>query len=179
MEDLLNPANIIVLAAIVVGMFFGLRRIVASAHGKSCCSDGTSGKKAKKVVVADTDPSHYPYSDERWLRSECGQCPQCAEWCVGNGNVRGPHGARALQAANRSRCSRGGREGCGLLRHDAVSAALDALPCLGSSAQFDVKNVIEIDGDVFELEELEGREYLVEDAGAGAIAVRIVIGDAD
>ena len=40
-------------------------------------------------------------------------------------------------------------------------------------------NVIEIDGDVFELEELEGREYLVEDAGAGAIAVRIVIGDAD
>jgi len=40
-------------------------------------------------------------------------------------------------------------------------------------------NVIEIDDDVFELEELEGGEYLVEDAGAGAIAVRIVIGDAD
>ena len=184
MEDLLNPANIIVLAVIVVGMFFGLRRIVASTHGKSCCSDGASGKKAKKVVVADTDPSHYPYSDELLIGGmSCdgcaGQCPQCAEWCVGNGNVRGPHGARALQAANRSRCSRGGREGCGLLRHDAVSAALDALPCLGSSAQFDVKNVIEIDGDVFELEELEGREYLVEDAGAGAIAVRIVIGDAD
>ena len=77
MEDLLNPANIIVLAAIVVGMFFGLRRIVASAHGKSCCSDGASGKKAKKVVVADTDPSHYPYSDE--LRVGGMSCDGCAQ----------------------------------------------------------------------------------------------------
>lgn len=48
MEDLLNPANIIVLAVIAVGMFFGLRRIVASTRGKSCCSDGSSGKKVKK-----------------------------------------------------------------------------------------------------------------------------------
>ena len=47
MEDLLNPANIIVLAVIAVGMFFGLRRIVASTRGKSCCSDGSSGKKLK------------------------------------------------------------------------------------------------------------------------------------
>lgn len=46
MEDLLNPANIIVLAVIAVGMFFGLRRIVASTRGKSCCSDGSSGKKS-------------------------------------------------------------------------------------------------------------------------------------
>ena len=102
MSDLLNPANLIVLAVIAVGMFFGLRRIVASTHGKSCCSDGTSGKKAKKVVVADTDPSHYPYSDELLiggrLRSERSQCPQCAGWCVGNGNVRGPHGTRTLEA---------------------------------------------------------------------------------
>ena len=64
MSDLLNPANLIVLAVIAVGMFFGLRCIVASTHGKSCCSDGASGKKAKKVVVVDTDASHYPYSDE-------------------------------------------------------------------------------------------------------------------
>ena len=55
MSDLLNPANLIVLTVIAVGMFFGLRRIVASTHGKSCCSDGASGKKAKKVVVVDTD----------------------------------------------------------------------------------------------------------------------------
>lgn len=52
------------LAVIAVGMFFGLRRIAASTHGKSCCSDGACGKKAKKVVVTDTDASHYPYSDE-------------------------------------------------------------------------------------------------------------------
>lgn len=52
MSDLLNPANLIVLTVIAVGMFFGLRRIAASTHGKSCCSDGASGKKAKKVVVA-------------------------------------------------------------------------------------------------------------------------------
>lgn len=64
MDAVLNPANLIVLVVIAVGMFFGLRRIAASTHGKSCCSDGASGKKAKKVVVVDTDPSHYPYSDE-------------------------------------------------------------------------------------------------------------------
>ena len=64
MDAVLNPANLIVLAVIAVGMFFGLRRIAASTHGKSCCSDGASGKKGKKVVVVDTDPSHYPYSDE-------------------------------------------------------------------------------------------------------------------
>lgn len=76
MSDLLNPANLIVLAVIVVGMFFGLRRIVASTHGKSCCSDGASGKKAKKVVVADTDPSHYPYSDELLIGGM--SCDGCA-----------------------------------------------------------------------------------------------------
>ena len=77
MSDLLNPANLIVLAVIVVGMFFGLRRIVASTHGKSCCSDGASGKKAKKVVIADTDPSHYPYSDELLIGGM--SCDGCAQ----------------------------------------------------------------------------------------------------
>lgn len=77
MSDLLNPANLIVLAVIAVGMFFGLRRIAASTHGKSCCSDGASGKKAKKVVVADTDPSHYPYSDELLIGGM--SCDGCAQ----------------------------------------------------------------------------------------------------
>lgn len=76
MSDLLNPANLIVLAVIAVGMFFGLRRIVASTHGKSCCSDGASGKKAKKVVVTDTDESHYPYSDELLIGGM--SCDGCA-----------------------------------------------------------------------------------------------------
>ena len=76
MSDLLNPANLIVLAVIAVGM----RRIVASTHGKSCCSDGASGKKAKKVVVADTDPSHYPYSDELLIGGmSCDGCAQNVE----------------------------------------------------------------------------------------------------
>ena len=69
MSDLLNPANLIVLAVIVVGMFFGLRRIVASTRGKSCCSDGASGKKAKK--------SHYPYSDELLIGGM--SCDGCAQ----------------------------------------------------------------------------------------------------
>lgn len=77
MSDLLNPANLIVLAVIVVGMFFGLRRIVASTHGKSCCSDGASGKKAKKVVVVDTDVSHYPYSSELLIGGM--SCDGCAQ----------------------------------------------------------------------------------------------------
>ncbi len=77
MSDLLNPANLIVLAVIAVGMFFGLRRIAASTHGKSCCSDGASGKKAKKVVVTDTDASHYPYSDELLIGGM--SCDGCAQ----------------------------------------------------------------------------------------------------
>ena len=63
MDDLLKPANIVVLAVIAIGLFFGFRRIAASTRGKSCCSDGASGKKNKRVVVTDTDESHYPYSD--------------------------------------------------------------------------------------------------------------------
>lgn len=77
MSDLLNPANIIVLAVIAVGLFFGLRRIAASTRGKSCCSDSVSGKKTKKVVVADTDPSHYPYSEELLIGGM--SCDGCAQ----------------------------------------------------------------------------------------------------
>ena len=77
MSDLLNPANLIVLVVIAIGMFFGLRRIAASTHGKSCCSDGASGKKAKKVVVTDTDASHYPYSDELLIGGM--SCDGCAQ----------------------------------------------------------------------------------------------------
>lgn len=77
MSDLLNPANIIVLGVIAIGMFFGLRRIAASTHGKSCCSDGANGKKAKKVVVADTDESHYPYREELLIGGM--SCDGCAQ----------------------------------------------------------------------------------------------------
>lgn len=77
MEDLLNPANLIVLAVIAVGMFFGLRRIVASTRGKSCCSDGACGKKIKRAVVTDTDESHYPYSAELLIGGM--SCDGCAQ----------------------------------------------------------------------------------------------------
>lgn len=77
MSDLLNPANIIVLGVIAIGMFFGLRRIAASTHGKSCCSDGASGKKAKRAVVADTVESHYPYCDELLIGGM--SCDGCAQ----------------------------------------------------------------------------------------------------
>lgn len=76
MGDLLNPVNIIVLAIIAIGLFFGFRRIAASMRGKSCCSDGAA-KKAKKVVVSDTDESHYPYQDELLIGGM--SCDGCAE----------------------------------------------------------------------------------------------------
>ena len=74
---MLCSAILIVLVVIALGMFFGLRRIAASTHGKSCCSDGASGKKAKKVVVVDTDESHYPYSEELLVGGM--SCDGCAQ----------------------------------------------------------------------------------------------------
>ena len=80
MDDLLKPANIVVLAVIAIGLFFGFRRIAASTRGKSCCSDGASGKKNKRVVVTDTDESHYPYSDEVLIGGmSCDGCAQNVE----------------------------------------------------------------------------------------------------
>ena len=80
MDELLKPANIVVLAVIAVGLFFGFRRIAASTRGKSCCSDGVSGKKAKRVAVADTDESHYPYCDELLIGGmSCDGCAQNVE----------------------------------------------------------------------------------------------------
>ncbi len=80
MDDLLKPANIVVLAVIAIGLFFGFRRIAASTRGKSCCSDGASGKKNKRVVVTDTDESHYPYSDELLIGGmSCDGCAQNVE----------------------------------------------------------------------------------------------------
>ena len=76
MGDLLTPANIIVIAVIAIGLFFGFRRIAASTRGKSCCSDGAA-KKAKKVTVADTDESHYPYRDELMIGGM--SCEGCAQ----------------------------------------------------------------------------------------------------
>ena len=77
MSDLLNPANLIVLAVIAVGMFFGLHHIHTSTHAKNSCTDCTRKKKKKKVVVVDTDASHYPYSDELLIGGM--SCDGCAQ----------------------------------------------------------------------------------------------------
>lgn len=76
MGDLLTPANIIVIAVIAIGLFFGFRRIAASTRGKSCCSDGAA-KKVRKVTVADTDESHYPYKGELMIGGM--SCEGCAQ----------------------------------------------------------------------------------------------------
>lgn len=54
--------------------------LAASTRGKSCCSDGASGKKNKRVAVTDTDESHYPYSDEVLIGGmSCDGCAQNVE----------------------------------------------------------------------------------------------------
>ena len=65
------------LAVIAGGLFFGFRRIVASTHGTCCCGDGAGRKKIKRVAVADTDVSHYPYSDELLIGGM--SCRGCAQ----------------------------------------------------------------------------------------------------
>ena len=63
MDSMVTPSNIIVLSIVVVGLFFGIRRIVRGVtSGQSCCSDGASAHKVKRVKVSDTDAANYPYA---------------------------------------------------------------------------------------------------------------------
>lgn len=73
----MNIADIVVIAIVAVGLFLGFRRIAASTHGKSCCSDGGTTHKVKKVTVSDTDPAHYPY--ETYLLVGGMSCEGCAK----------------------------------------------------------------------------------------------------
>lgn len=78
MSDLLTPANIVVLAVVLVGFIFGVKRIVAGAtRGKSCCSDGNATKRVKYVAVKDTDATHYPYSEDLLIGGM--SCEGCAK----------------------------------------------------------------------------------------------------
>lgn len=77
MSDLFTPANVIVLVIVAIGLVLGIKRIVDGAvRGKSCCSDGASKGKAKKVVVSDTDPANYPYSTDLLIGGM--SCENCA-----------------------------------------------------------------------------------------------------
>ena len=58
-------ANVVIIALVLVGVFFGARRAWGSATGKrDCCSGAakSSARKFREVRVADKDESHYPYT---------------------------------------------------------------------------------------------------------------------
>ena len=78
MDSIFTPSNIIVLAIVIVGLFFGIRRIVKGiTSGQSCCSDGASGSKTKRVKVTDTDAANYPYSADLPIGGM--SCQGCAD----------------------------------------------------------------------------------------------------
>ena len=99
----------------------------ASTHGKSCCSDGAVGKKAKRAVVTDADESHYPYSDELLIGGM--SCDGCAQNVANALNALDGVWATVTYAdhAARVRSKRPiDREalGRGLFRYETVGAAL-------------------------------------------------------
>ena len=143
-----------------------------------------AARRPKKVVVVDTDASHYPYSDELLIGGM--SCDGCAQNVANALNALdgvwatvtyADHTARVRSKQPVDRCSRDGRERRGLLRHDAVSAALDALPWLGLVRAVRCLGCRRSMAMSLSLRSLKAGERLVEDAGAGAMAVRIVIGD--
>ena len=72
-----SVSTVAVVIIVAIGLFFGLRRIAASTSGKSCCTDGGTVRKVRKVAVEDTDPDHYPY-EENFLIGGM-SCEGCAE----------------------------------------------------------------------------------------------------
>ncbi|QNL98317.1 heavy-metal-associated domain-containing protein [Treponema sp. Marseille-Q4132] len=65
--------NIIIILIIAVGVVFGVRSVLQSASGKSCCSGGDS---IVKIEPSDTDRSHYPYRAEAAVEGMT--CKNCA-----------------------------------------------------------------------------------------------------
>ena len=66
--------NVIIILIITVGIVFGVRSVVRSAAGKSCCSGGDS---VVKIGPSDNDRSHYPYRAEATVEGMT--CKNCAE----------------------------------------------------------------------------------------------------
>ena len=75
---------LVVVAALAA---YAVRHTARVATGKdSCCGGGGSGqrgtrvRKAPKVAVVDTDPSHYPYTTRLTVRGmTCERCAQRVE----------------------------------------------------------------------------------------------------
>ena len=136
MSDLLNPANLIVLTVIAVGSVFWTASHCRFDTRKSCCSDGASGKKAKKVVVADTDESHYPYREELLIGGM--SCDARARNVTNALNALDGVWATVTYADHTARVRskrpvdrdtrRDGSEGCGLLRYENVALPLRWVP---------------------------------------------------
>ena len=66
--------DIIIILIIAVGVVFGVRSVLRSASGRSCCSGGDS---VVKIEPSDTDRSHYPYRAEAAVEGM--SCKNCAE----------------------------------------------------------------------------------------------------
>ena len=65
--------DVIIILIIAVGFVFGVRSILRSAAGKSCCSGGDS---IVKIGPSDPDRSHYPYRAEATVEGMT--CKNCA-----------------------------------------------------------------------------------------------------
>ena len=71
--------DVIIIVAVLIGMFFGLRRAVGTATGRrDCCSGDAnpSGKKFRATRIEDTDEAHYPYATDLTVAGM--SCQNCA-----------------------------------------------------------------------------------------------------
>ncbi len=66
--------NVIIILIIAVGIVFGVRSVLRSVAGKSCCSGGDS---IVKIGPSDADRSHYPYRAEATVEGMT--CKNCAQ----------------------------------------------------------------------------------------------------
>lgn len=75
----MTPATAVILAVILVLAVFSARRMYRSFSGKGGCHGGgcDAPAGAKRVKVADTDESHYPYSEDIAVGGMT--CERCAK----------------------------------------------------------------------------------------------------
>ena len=75
MSGIFTPGNIIVLAIVLVALYFGGCHIIGSFRGQSCCTDADDRPHPKQVKVEDTDLSHYPYEADIMVNGmSCANC---------------------------------------------------------------------------------------------------------
>ena len=77
-----NLASLIVVAAVAAVAIYAVRHLVRIGKGKDSCCSGAGGgtrtiQKTKHVEVADTDPTHYPFTTQVRVRDMV--CEGCVE----------------------------------------------------------------------------------------------------